>query len=200
MERWRRHRYARDSQDRFNGATAFRRWKASIPDVIAIRASLRLQWGHRLSAMERAADSQAAPLPVRASMGPPPFGDGKGRGTARPRPRSRCFNGATAFRRWKVLERALQTATTLVLQWGHRLSAMESRRHRPAGPACREASMGPPPFGDGKAQSSRGRSYSPACFNGATAFRRWKDAYGWSWELVRDALQWGHRLSAMERI
>ena len=37
-----------------------------------------------------------------ASMGPPPFGDGKWPWTRPGTAKSRSFNGATAFRRWKV--------------------------------------------------------------------------------------------------
>ena len=83
----------------FNGATAFRRWKA-----VAGRIPAR----H-----------------VPASMGPPPFGDGKAAGLAPP----------------------------IALMY---------------------ASMGPPPFGDGKQPVPLSRRTRPTCFNGATAFRRWK--------------------------
>ena len=63
---------------------------------------------------------------VSASMGPPPFGDGKPTTPAWPCPAVPCFNGATAFRRWKGVEVPIH------------VNDME------------EASMGPPPFGDGK--------------------------------------------------
>ena len=135
---------------------------------------LSLQWGHRLSAMETWWRTQTAWS------------------------RRKCFNGATAFRRWK---RALN---------GRRYAG----RHH--------ASMVPPPFGDG---SSRGRagwcrraiSFNGAtafrrwkphpippvpcayqCFNGATAFRRWKQLLMRPEGDFRSALQWGHRLSAMK--
>ena len=60
------------------------------------------------------------------------------------------------------------------LQWGHRLSAMETGL--PAAPAAIRdlPSMGPPPFGDGNETA-----ISPAASMNAS-------------------LQWGHRLSAME--
>ena len=135
--------------DRFNGATAFRRWKFLTP--------------------------------------PPP-----------PHPEA-SFNGATAFRRWKSINRLLQDGELIssfngatafrrwksdtvqwnppnvqLLQWGHRLSAMEIR-------------------------PSRSAWASPGCsFNGATAFRRWKSRMGMDAMASLRKLQWGHRLSAME--
>ena len=61
------------------------------------------------------------------------------------------FNGATAFRRWKLPKKGPRPETRhLALQWGHRLSAMETF---PAQTAVRQWS---------------------SSFNGATAFRRWK--------------------------
>ena len=91
------------------------------------------------------------PAHVLASMGPPPFGDGNSVACGRWPARSRRFNGATAFRRWKpgLLGRGLWTAGyasmgpppfgdgnffkppsysihSSPLQWGHRLSAMET--------------------------------------------------------------------------
>src|SRR5688500_14325094 len=84
----------------FNGATAFRRWKASASRCRSQHGP-RLQWSHRLSAMEDEGDSAEAlrwfelqwshrlsamedvilhrPLVVAeaASMEPPPLGDGR---------------------------------------------------------------------------------------------------------------------------
>ena len=159
----------------FNGATAFRRWKQhhgrSLRDVP------KLQWGHRLSAMEtnRPTILEEAQL-AEASMGPPPFGDGNAALASRTCCRDSCFNGATAFRRWKRPERRFKHMGGYVLQWGHRLSAMETRSPRSG------------PHGD------------TGSFNGATAFRRWKrEGWGIRSYAIRE-LQWGHRLSAMETI
>ena len=161
-------------------------------------ARLALQWGHRLSAMERMAEGPYSYSLTAASMGPPPFGDGKYQGPRDCGGRKRGFNGATAFRRWKG-EFGLGAGIRLAeLQWGHRLSAMERRYAQRGGECVRN------------------------CFNGATAFRRWK-AVEWydrisaslasmgpppfgdgkwdrSWGAIADVgtLQWGHRLSAME--
>ncbi len=107
----------------FNGAIAFQRWKGSAEDVgegrdaasmgpspfsdgrsIAIvsqRSLLRLQWGHRLSAMEGRRRRAGTPEPFRR------------------------FNGAIAFQRWKVVGAMASPTTMKMLQWGHRLSAME---------------------------------------------------------------------------
>ena len=65
---------------------------------------------------------------TRPSMGPPPFGDGNCHGSRYMDAREIPFNGATAFRRWK-LEGAMGVWWEEAhLQWGHRLSAMETRR------------------------------------------------------------------------
>ena len=131
----------------------------------------KLQWGHRLSAMESHGDLEVAGGSTSwASMGPPPFGDGKSQPgadrTQAATSTSRRFNGATAFRRWK---------------------ATLGRRAIPA--LAVTASMGPPPFGDGKRLQWRDRSMGPPPFgdrggirtterfNGATAFRRWKGLF-----------------------
>ncbi len=133
----------------FNGATAFRRWKHARQGGL-----IRIDRG--------------------ASMGPPPFGDGNTSDT-RKLPISRgCFNGATAFRRWKPRARGSSSvgghrfngATAFRrwkldrlcivsegkhwrLQWGHRLSAMETALGSEKAASILDASMGPPPFGDG---------------------------------------------------
>ena len=105
--------------------TAFRRWKRVCPQLLSRLAGLIcLQWGHRLSAME----TLPRKLPGWWSLS--------------------AFNGATAFRRWKLRAKE-ELGRTSRLQWGHRLSAMETRVLR--------RSLGGPP-----------------------------------------RLQWGHRLSAME--
>ena len=114
---------------RFNGATAFGRWKG-LKELAKNSDKLKLQWGHRLSAMERVRDA----VPAKAGC--------------------TSFNGATAFRRWKVviptpgLGRRVPRST---LQWGHRLSAMERDLFAHLVRLQSDvASMGPPPFGDGK--------------------------------------------------
>ena len=63
---------------------------------------------------------------------------------------------------------------TLVLQWGHRLSAMETATALGIWTPVRFPSMGPPPFGDGNWRVRWGYGGKKRTFNGATAFRRWK--------------------------
>ena len=98
------------------------------------------QWGHRLSAVETNAIGALVSGSL-ASMGPPPFGSGNRVESVIPlRPMKlqwghrlsavetkqpstahdpvTGFNGATAFRQWKLL--CLTGSRILWLQWGHR--------------------------------------------------------------------------------
>ena len=131
-------------------------------------------------------------------MEPPPFGAGNGpscRPTGSP---SSAFNGATAFRRWNLWVPVLAWVVSSVLQWSHRLSALEtpvkmpllvmvsglqwshrlsaletlSRFLNPNHPS--PPSMEPPPFGAGNARLTITTTFSVP------------------------ALQWSHRLSALE--
>ena len=198
MEMWTRWNSATWGNSRFNGATAFRRWRCAEQaghrpqhlaasmgpppfgdgDVLNKRATdrsiSRLQWGHRLSAMEILGYRHRCPGLLHASMGPPPFGDGDGIGWRDSPSGLKCFNGATAFRRWRSLMRHDDLRVLWLLQWGHRLSAMEMAPDR------------------GRCRSSSSR------FNGATAFRRWRYRMIITSDCVQRKLQWGHRLSAME--
>ena len=158
----------------FNGATAFRRWKATYGRV-GLRVRGRLQWGHRLSAMEILGDRLMLLFAGDASMEPPPFGDGDAALSWRGMRSSRCFNGAIAFRRWRSM---WTSRPTLQRRRGFN-GAIAFRRWRSLGDRLMllfagDASMGPPPFGDGYA---------------------WHSEHG---EAIIDLLQWGHRLSAME--
>ena len=132
----------------FNGASAFRRWKSGASARAGAGLTV-LQWGLRLSAVEIA---------------------GSG-GSSAVRPR---------------------------LQWGLRLSAVEIAGRAARGPGADQASMGPPPFGGGNfdqelglvaglllqsglrlsaveiGQRRFGVEAGRRCFNGASAFRRWK--------------------------
>ena len=108
-----------------------------------------------------------------ASMGPPPFGDGKGEHGADFLGLPIASMGPPPFGDGKAIDGLIATSESHLLQWGHRLSAMESREGAELPAPRGRASMGPPPFGDGKGYSSRRTSSSTR-------------------------LQWGHRLSAME--
>ena len=137
-------------------------------------------------------------LRAGASMGPPPFGDGNKVWTKHEGYPSVCFNGATAFRRWKRLIGLALSSGSARLQWGHRLSAMETVSVASLAKRAGGASMGPPPFGDGNLKVVRVGIYMRRCFNGATAFRRWKRPERRDKHMGGYVLQWGHRLSAME--
>ncbi len=87
-------------------------------------AYCHLQWGHRLSAMEIGSYCLTLLSPVIPSMGPPPFGDGDpccAEESAHPCPPSMgpppFGDGDVSGERWRVF--------FVILQWGHRLSAME---------------------------------------------------------------------------
>ena len=109
-----------------------------------------LQWSHRLSAMETRGSQGLDVGLLRASMEQPPFGDGN---------------------------RTMPSNMNLMqarLQWSHRLSAMETTGDHPADTHFDTASMEPPPFGDGNVKRLAMGKRNSRGFNGATAFRRWK--------------------------
>ena len=98
-----------------------------------------------------------------ASMGPTPFSVGYVRLPCGPCRRG--FNGANAFQRW-ILIVAITIATSLfTLQWGQRLSALDTHSSNHDRDFVVHASMGPTPF-------SVGYSLFAALFAYYTAFRR----------------------------
>ncbi len=158
----------------FNGATAFRQWKRVCTAATAIAATT-------------------------ASMGPPPSGSGNFSVSPCRKINSASFNGATAFRQWKLRGSLLRSSPartasmgpppfgsgnhttsaglscdTQTLQWGHRLSAVETTFF-PSIPVIASSS-----------------------FNGATAFRQWKHCLDTCGAGYPSKLQWGHRHSAVE--
>ena len=149
MERQSRWLNGRPQWACFNGATAFRRWKGSRGLFCCYRTR-------------------------NASMGPPPFGDGKSSGCSTSWGRCRCFNGATAFRRWKAEPNSPGAAPAPCFNGATAFRRWKVGWHMTALIRASEASMGPPPFGDGKLAL-----HHSVCECGK-------------------ALQWGHRLSAME--
>ena len=205
----------------FNGATAFRRWKYfSLETLQKVFNELQwshhlsgmeiwlcrvnkfwktmLQWSHHLSGMEISETPPDDTPEERASMEPPPFGDGN------------------------YLDHTYEQVYLLTLQWSHHLSGMEIRCHQGRPHGFILASMEPPPFGDGNSPTSWGwrrcwtgfnrattfRGWKspprvrpprcPGCFNGATTFRGWKSpvtAFKSDWYI---RLQWSHHLSGME--
>ena len=133
----------------FNGATAFRRWKPLQIQRCLVRLKPSMGPPH-FRRWKQLGESVPGIAVMGPSMGPPPFGDGNKPGT-----------GDSRY--------SIRT-----LQWGHRLSAMETRQKHGSGHRGLRPSMGPPPFGDGN-------KYDP--LNSSSP--------------IYD-LQWGHRLSAME--
>ena len=158
---------------RCNGATAFRQWKRHS-DLDGGLGLFRLQWATAFRQWKR-------PTRRRSSL-----------------PSPSC-NGATAFRQWKLASPAITVdnlgpaamgpppfgsgnsgsgtfteATPSALQWGHRLSAVETVRSLGGVDVDRPAAMGPPPFGSGN-------FWVRHCALGSL-----------------NVLQWGHRLSAVE--
>ena len=130
-------------------------------------------------------------------MGPPPFSDGNLLLHPFFKRRYTPFNGATAFQRWKQrIDRGVGRAnlpsmgpppfsdgnsetlewpsSVMVLQWGHRLSAMETLRIMWDAVIGARPSMGPPPFSDGNFLLRLLVTGARHTFNGATAFQRWK--------------------------
>ena len=182
----------------FNGATAFRQWKLASNVTMAVDV-------------------------LTPSMGPPPFGSGNNLGTDWTLYIVSAFNGATAFRQWKHsarhnglvsgkpsmgpppfgsgnIRRVTMASSRANLQWGHRLSAVETfgasqwpRLGQTFNGATafrqwkrddrhvvhvhgQDPSMGPPPFGSGNSPLPQPLCGPPCAFNGATAFRQWKHA------------------------
>ena len=112
---------------------------------------------------------------IPPSMGPPPFDGGNG----------------------SLLPSTSSTVSNL--QWGHRLSTVETPPRRDQSVRQAMPSMGPPPFDGGNPGSGRGESAICGAFNGATAFRRWKHRMPALHSRTREeGLQWGHRLSTVE--
>ena len=140
--------------------TAFRRWRW-LRTSMRSRRFRSLQWDDRLSAMEISRPYRGLPTPPtgfngatafrRASMGPPPFGDGywgHRRVSATPWHR---FNGATAFRRWIQEEIEGVPETGDIASMGPPPFGDGYLPHRRPQAPGDGASMGPPPFGDGYA-------------------------------------------------
>ena len=109
-------------------------------------------------------------------MGPPAFAGGNHTGMVLVRSASPSFNGATGFRRWKRPISKLPTVKADTLQWGHRLSPVETGYGFIGLQTKALASMGPPAFAGG---------------NRVVKFTR---------TMTRTVLQWGHRLSPVETI
>ena len=147
-----------DSADRFdrcfNGATAFRRWKlvnVNRNGANLERASMEPPpFGDGNTALQDVTNASD-----KASMEPPPFGDGNSQASPTGAP------------------------SDTPLQWSHRLSAMETREQTHAIRSADGRFNGATAFRRWKPPDQwRQRAYTLDCFNGATAFRRWKPMVG----------------------
>ena len=134
-----------------------------------------LQWGHRLSAMERVAGTvYVCPKDATLQWGHRLSAMERQSRWLNGRPQWACFNGATAFRRWKAEPNSPGAAPAPCFNGATAFRRWKVGWHMTALIRASEASMGPPPFGDGKLAL-----HHSVCECGK-------------------ALQWGHRLSAME--
>ena len=159
---------------RFNGATAFRRWKGQ-PAPGNSRTPRCFNGATAFRRWKVVGTKKERVLPVAS------------------------FNGATAFRRWKDELVHTRVLTVYSLQWGHRLSAMESAPPMIAATIQPRLQWGHRLSAMESRQTSGRAHWRGSSFNGATAFRRWKGLAGLGDTLYVNELQWGHRLSAMER-
>ena len=168
----------------FNGATALRRWKLSMPSYRRAHR-FNLQWSHRPSAMETHKNLPQGRPPVHPSMEPPPFGDGNYYGVGqdlsrlfhlqwshRPSAMETSSSPATGIRttvlQWSHRPSAMETWTVATnqqfhtaLQWSHRPSAMETIVAQLVAHAILRPSMEPPPFGDGNYSARRRLESTP---------------------------------------
>ena len=139
------HRQDRRRLPRFNGATAFRRWKRDRRQPVHgghpgfNEATAFRRWKPRERRRRRRDRSRF--------NGATAFRRWKRRSISLPRKTRWRFNGATAFRRWK--------------QGFFPLSPSKYPLH---------ASMEPPPFGDGNREGCPWAACRSQRFNGATAF------------------------------
>ena len=157
-------------------------------------AAKPLQWGRDLSVAEGSGAQGPQGPPGPASMGPRPFGRGRwfraptpteqGRASMGPRPFGRgrrviaCggrlfrvrFNGAATFRSRKACYAIQKVEREDLLQWGRDLSVAEGSSSGSNDTNFRVASMGPRPFGRGRARKNPTMARVPG-FNGAATFR-----------------------------
>ena len=144
--------------------------------TITIRATL--QWGHRLSAVETR-DTRPSPSHAgRASMGPPPFGSGNKvptNGTVTSGIRLQWGHRLSAVETLECLAGELEGL--MMLQWGHRLSAVETPAVWLVFAGRCSSFNGATAFRQWKQPSRHKHRRRPQpSFNGATAFRQWKRA------------------------
>ena len=138
----------RSAASAFNGATAFRRWKPSrhlVPPVRIMAPSM----GPPPFGDGNEHNITSAQTAVAPSMGPPPFGDGNVRAGAKFAAEETPSMGPPPFGDGNTYSFVSAVSSCSALQWGHRLSAMETKVIEQTLTPHALPSMGPPPFGDG---------------------------------------------------
>ena len=233
------------SKSSFNGAIAFQRWKEQqgppwpcdrgasmgpspfsdgrfITFTIHIGVS-RLQWGHRLSAMEGRAPSSPPTALLTRFNGAIAFqrwkaGLRRSDSTARRRSfngaiafqrwkapcRSRRyrrptgFNGAIAFQRWKASHPTQGFQSSKELQWGHRLSAMEGGKSSWNSPRWCGLQWGHRLSAMEGTTAVGFGEFRPLASMGPSPFSDGRLGVSSTERIGYGWLQWGHRLSAME--
>ena len=88
-----------------------------------------LQWGHALSGMDTAHSTVDDHLVDTASMGPCPFRHGYDSLITGNLKQLRGFNGAMPFQAWIQVSVLAPPDGIDMLQWGHALSGMDTRRN-----------------------------------------------------------------------
>ena len=138
------------NRPRFNGANAFQRWIPDLRFVIVPRIyRVRASMGPTPFSVGYDATPASPFIERAASMGPTPFSVGYSVALRAMRYSPMCFNGANAFQRWIRLLRIHMAACSKKLQWGQRLSALDTFTIAPHASHGVGASMGPTPFSVG---------------------------------------------------
>ena len=152
FRRWKRTRSARCRAGcpSFNGATAFRRWKRGVRETRLAAAGVAFNGATAFRRWKLSSTRSKTIRDITPSMGPPPFGDGNKHGITASDFVSLILQWGHRLSAMETLLCSIRHREATSLQWGHRLSAMETRNHP----------LMPP--------------ISIVTFNGATAFRRWK--------------------------
>ena len=176
-------------------------------------------WTTTRATQNGASTKTAPPL----SMGPTPFSVGYFNSDEITATIHTGFNGANAFQRWIHSVIGSLVSWALSLQWGQRLSALDTGGLHDESRLRRAASMGPTPFSVGYPPISDDgmgipttlqwgqrlsaldtgsfvdhNNHDHSGFNGANAFQRWILHPTRSSSTIHPLLQWGQRLSALD--
>ena len=114
---------------------------------------------------------------------------------------ARClarFNGATAFQPWIRRTCPECGSRECALQWGHGISAVDTRCGERVAAIQEVASMGPRHFSRGYRRRWCRWHQALTRFNGATAFQPWIRRLPSSSAMGSVGLQWGHGISAVD--